>query len=239
MPRRRRLSSNLPRSSRAFIAFGQAWVVSDRSCASRLIVHPASVERKGGAKAAASTKPKAAASAEAGAPSFSKTAKGHARVTPWIELLRGLLLRTGRALDEAEIALDGSAAHALQVLAECFCRRRWEEAIGAAVHARRVVVLRADVALWAPPTPAGAASAAAEAEGVTDLQLAAARPSAVRRPKAPSKRPAALAAPLLALMQEPRSGDGEPQPTDGGPAQQAAAKRPRLGGGEGGSPARA
>ena len=236
MPRRRRLSSNLPRSSRAFIAFGQAWVVSDRSCASRLIVHPASVERKGGAKAAASTKPKAAASAEA-APSFSKTAKGHARVTPWIELLRGLLLRTGRALDEAEIALDGSAAHALQVLAECFCRRRWEEAIGAAVHARRVVVLRADVALWAPPTPAGAASAAAEAEGVTDLQLAAARPSAVRRPKAPSKRPAALSAPLLALMQESQPAGGEPQPTDGGSAQQAAAKRPRLGGGEGGSPA--
>ena len=95
-------------------------------------------------KAAASTKPNAAASADAGA-FFSKTAKGHARVTPWIELLRGLLLRTGRALDEAEIALDGSAAHALQVLAECFCRRRWEEAIGAAVHARRVVVLRADV----------------------------------------------------------------------------------------------
>ena len=44
-------------------------------------------------KAAASTKPNAAASADAGA-FFSKTAKGHARVTPWIELLRGLLLRT-------------------------------------------------------------------------------------------------------------------------------------------------
>jgi hypothetical protein len=34
------------------------------------------------------------------------------------------------------LTFDGSAAHALRILAESFLRRRWEQAIAAATHVR-------------------------------------------------------------------------------------------------------
>ena len=49
-------------------------------------------------------------------------------------------------MDVSAVKLLPQAQHGLRVMAECFVRKRWEEAIAMAVNSRRVCVTGVDMA---------------------------------------------------------------------------------------------